>query len=85
MADDWISTDRPTGEVLKHAREPYWVVHYGETNRMGEHWQAYKAIAHIPKGREPWSVDNRRIGPDSGFKSLEEAKQAVEQCLTATS
>lgn len=82
---EWITTNRPTGEVLKHASAPIWIVHYGPTNRMGEHWQAYRAIAYIPKGRDPWSVDNKRIGPDSGFRSLEEAKQAAEQCLTETS
>ena len=75
---EWIETDRPHGVCWVHSEKPVWVVHYGQTNRMGEHWQAYKAVAHIPKGRQPWTVDNRRLGGENGFSSFEAAKQAGE-------
>lgn len=34
------------------------------------HWQAYKAVKRVPTGKLPWSVDNRRIGPEHGFRRL---------------
>ena len=74
----WQNTNRKTGEVLLHTEKPVWVVHYEATNRHGEHWQAYRAVLPVPKGREPWSNDNRRIGPETGFKSQEEAMNAAD-------
>lgn len=42
------------------------------------HYRAYKAIAPVPAGRMPWTVNNTRIGSDNGFKTLEEAAEAGE-------
>lgn len=70
---------RPTGPVWKHATKPVWIVYYAAILgvRAG-HFQAYRAVAPVPAGREPWSVDNRRIGAEGrGFKTLNEAAKAT--------
>ena len=28
----------------------------------GDYWAVYEVTAKLPAGREPWTVDNRRIG-----------------------
>ena len=74
----WTPTNRPTGEILVHSEKPVWIVHYQATQVKGEHWQAYKAVLPVPIGRIPWSVDNRRVGSDMGFQTLEAAMEAGE-------
>ena len=59
--------------VYLHNEKPVWVVQYDATEVRPEHWQGYYAVAPVPKGRMPWSVDNRRIGTERGFPSLEAA------------
>jgi transcriptional regulator with XRE-family HTH domain len=34
---------------------------------------AYRAVAHVPKDRDPWTIDNRRIGSPDGVRTLKEA------------
>lgn len=69
---------RPHGDCWLHDAKPVWIVHYPATDVRGEHYQAYRTVAPIPKGRQPWTVDNRRIGTDRGFATLDEAVQAAE-------
>lgn len=40
-------------------------------------WQGYRAVKPVPATRAPWSIDNRRIGTDRGFASLEAAIAAA--------
>ena len=70
---------RETGKAWLHNDKPVWVVHYKCADRRDDFWQAYKAVQHVPKGRMPWSIDNRRIGPEKrGFKTLGEALKAAD-------
>lgn len=68
----------PHDDCWLHDTKPMWIVHYPATGVRAEFWQAYRAVAKIPTGRMPWTVDNRRVGTDRGFASFEEAAQAVE-------
>ncbi len=69
----FIETTRPTGVIWQHETKPHWIVHYPGTRVRGEHYQAYRAVARVPAGRNPWTVDNRRIGSEDGFATLEMA------------
>lgn len=55
-----------------------WVVFYPATSKSIEYWQAYKAIKKTKEPMKPWCVDNRRIGKEDGFKSLEDAVAAAD-------
>ena len=71
--------ERETGKVWLHNDKPVWVVHYECTDRRDDFWQGYKAVQRVPKGRMPWSIDNRRIGPEKrGFRTLGEALKAAD-------
>jgi hypothetical protein len=64
-----------------HETKPVFVVEYSATNVRGRHFQAYRAVEKVPKGRNPWTVDNRRIGNESGFQTLEEAQTAANEVM----
>ena len=64
-------------EVWRHKSKPHWIVHYPSTKVRGAHYQAYRAVEKVPQGHGPWTVDNRRMGGDDGFESLESAMQAA--------
>lgn len=70
--------------ILEHKQKPVWIVAYREydTGRV-KFWQAYKVkeYLHVPKGRAPWSIDNRRIGTDKGFRTLRDAIMAAVAAL----
>lgn len=68
----------PNGVWLNKLK-PVWIVFYPavEGVRAG-FYQAYRAVRPVPAGRDPWSVDNRRIGhADHGFPTLEAAMEAA--------
>lgn len=64
--------------IHMHRSKPVWVVHYQATQDRAEHWQGYRAVAKVPAGRDPWTVDNKRIGTERGFASLDAALAAAE-------
>lgn len=69
----------PIGTTWLHTSRPVWIRYYEpiEGARLG-FYQAYRAVEHVPKGRDPWTVDNRRIGHvNYGFKTLEDAMDAA--------
>ena len=68
---------RPYGDCWLHKDKPVWIVEYSATKVRARHFQAYRAVQPIPKGRDPWSIDNRRIGTEDGFDTLEEAENAA--------
>lgn len=50
------------------------------TNVRGAHFQAYAAKDKVPAGRDPWTVDNKRLGRDGyGFPTFEAAAAAVAE------
>lgn len=67
-------------KVWKHKTKPVWVCHFSAIEgKHAGYYQAYRAVCPVPKGRQPWSVDNRRIGhPDHGFPTLEAAMEACQ-------
>lgn len=73
--------DRGCGTVLVHDTLPAWIVHYPAiANVRREFYQAYKSCAHIPKGRDPWTVDNKAIGNrEHGFLTLADAIATVRR------
>jgi hypothetical protein len=70
---------RPTDPegILLRDDAPVWVVHYPATEGRAEFWQGYRPVAKVPAGRKPWAVDNRRIGTERGFASLDAAIAAA--------
>lgn len=80
MNTNFTEVDRDCGKVLLHKSKPCWIVFYEAIAgvRMG-FYQAYRAVAHVPSGRMPWTVDNRRIGDvNHGFPTAELAMEAIE-------
>lgn len=77
-ANRFTKVQRPTDDVMLHMDAPVYVVHYPATYARAEHWQAYRAVAHLPRGRFPWTVDNRKLSQD-GFPTLEAALQAADE------
>lgn len=75
--DLFIRMGRPFGEVWLNAEKPIWIVEYPETHDRARHFQVYKPVVPVPKGRDPWTVDNKRIGDARGFKTLSDAMGAA--------
>lgn len=69
----------PTGDVLAHKALPVWVVSYSGTNARQAFHQGYIAVAKLINGRHPCmgGVDNRRVGSEDGFQTVEEACAAA--------
>ena len=76
---DWIDT-------WLHSDKPVWIVRYDAVPGIRlECWHAYRSVKAPPKGRLPWTVDNKSIGSADGFSSLESAIEAAEAWLSAQS
>ena len=60
-----------------HKEKAVWIIEYRETRNRAKHYQAYRAIHPVPKGRMPWTIDNRRIGSEDGFQTLTQAMEAI--------
>jgi len=78
MKPNWHKRNRPVGTYWLHDTHPTWVVFYSASHVRAAHYQGYKAIEKVPKGRNAWTVDNRRIGSEMGFLTLEDAMTACE-------
>lgn len=81
IADNFTEVQRePWETVWLHKEKPVWIVFYeNSTHEQFSFYQAYRPVSKVPSGRDPWTVDNRRLGPaDRGFKTLETAMQAAE-------
>lgn len=77
MIENFTKVSRPHGECWLHNSRPVWIVEYSGTRVRGPFFQAYKAVEKVPAGRDPWTVDNRRIGTEDGFQTLQEAAEAT--------
>lgn len=77
-AQDFETIQRPTGEVLAHKTLPIWVCYYPLAVR-GAFYQGYIATGKLIKGQHPCigGVDNRRVGHEDGFRTVEEACAAA--------
>lgn len=71
--ENYTLVERPHGSCLLHNTNPVWIVEYCASRVRPRHWQTYKAIHKVPKDRDPWSIDNRRLGHEDGVATLEEA------------
>ena len=82
MRNDFRLVERPHGSAWLHKTAPVWVVLYpgieGSMTHRFDSWQAFKAIEGC-HGRDPWTVNNKRIGPELGWPSAEYAFQAAEE------
>lgn len=65
-----------TGLAWIHNSKPIWIRFYDTANPP--YWQAYRAVKKTKIGQMPWAVDNKRIGSERGFATLEEAIEAAE-------
>lgn len=69
----------PYETVVECDQYPAWIVHYSDIEKP--YFQAYVVKEYclpLKKGKETWAHDNKRIGKDGkGFKTLDEAKQAI--------
>lgn len=69
-----LSTAASCGPLWVHDTCPIWVSFYPEVEGVRPaHFIPYRAIEPVPAGRKPWTVNNRRIGSDRGFGSLDAA------------
>jgi hypothetical protein len=83
--DNFTLVERETGKVWLHNDKPVWVVHYECMDRRDDFWQAYRAVARVPKNRMPWTVDNRRVCQDKrGYRSLQDALAAADATVLNT-
>ena len=80
MNANFVEVQRsPWETVWMHKEKPCWIVFYeNSTHPALSFFQAYRPVSKVPKDRDPWTVDNRRIGTIDGYKTLESAMQAVE-------
>jgi hypothetical protein len=76
----WNLVHRPTGSCWAHDSLPVWVVAYPATLDRATFHQGYIATAKLIHGQHPCEggVDNRRVGGERGFASLQEAQDATE-------
>jgi hypothetical protein len=51
----------------------FWIVRYGDTYCRRKFFQVYQHVEYLPAGRFPWTVDNKRRGPEIGFPTLRDA------------
>jgi hypothetical protein len=67
------------GEIAwMHPTESVWIRKYDAISGVrAAFYQAYSAIHAVPAGRNPWSIDNRRVGTERGFPSLTAAMKAA--------
>ena len=73
----------------KHEGGLHWITRYDaipETSQMAgrpEVFYAYRCAAKLPKGREPWTVDNRTL-ERKGFRTIEAAAAAIAIARSAS-
>jgi hypothetical protein len=78
--EDFERITRETGQVLKHRAHPVWIVHYESSKSPAfSVYRVYRAVARVPHGRDPWTVDNRCIGQRDGVASLGEAIEIARE------
>lgn len=84
-SESFAEVERSHGTAWLHMDAPVWVVKYdgvpGSQTHRYDSWQAYRAVERVPAGRDPWTVDNRRIGPESGYASEAEAFSAAKDFI----
>jgi hypothetical protein len=77
MHADFVEVDRNGQKVWLHKTRPVWIVYYeaidGSQSFRYAFWQPYKAIAPVPRGRMPWTINNVKIGKEGACRSLEAA------------
>lgn len=78
--DSFKPVKRNFDTVWMHKTKAVWIVFYEAVEGVRlAYYQAYRAVNPVPAGREPWTVDNRRIGDaNHGFPTLEAAMQAAQ-------
>lgn len=77
--EDFKKVKRFDGAILVHKSQPVWIVGYPAVEGVrAAYWQGYRAVPPLAKGRtNVWANDNRRIGNERGFPSVEAAIAAV--------
>lgn len=70
--------DRGGHDCWLHDSGAMWIVRYEAVpgGREYDVFHAFRVVAKLPKGRDPWTVDNRRLSPEP-FRSLNAAAEAV--------
>ncbi len=71
--ENYTTVDRQHGSCLLRNDKPVWIVEYSETRTRPKRWQVYEPMHPVPKGRDPWTINNRRLGPEDGIATLEQA------------
>ena len=70
------AVERNGETIWVHKTKPVWIVHYDAVEGRVEFWQPYRAIAKVKRGAAVWSADNKRVGDERQFRSLEAAMLA---------
>ena len=77
-APDFAPVERSHGVVWLNLNAPVWIRRYEAVSGIREEeFRIYKSVEKIPKGRHPWSVDNRCVG--GVFRTLELAIEAARK------
>jgi hypothetical protein len=66
-------TETNTIPAWVHNEHPVWIRYYPLARTP--YWQAYRSLKKPKAGQMPWAVDNKKIGDENGFKTLEDAEQ----------
>ena len=75
MSSDFQVVGSSTGDRWKHNVQNFWIVFYQSLKQAKKPcFYTYRTVDKCPSGREPWTVDNKRVG---AFNTLEEAMSDV--------
>lgn len=92
-----MTRDTPSGEAFApverggetiwvHKSCPVWIVHYDaiEDSQSFRHefFQPYIAIEPLKRGRQVWAHNNKRVGKEAAFRTLDEAMFAALEAVS---
>ncbi len=77
-APDFALVERSHGVAWLNLNAPVWIRRYEAVSGIREEeFRIYKSVEKVPKGRDPWTVDNRCVG--GVFHTLEAAMEAARE------
>jgi hypothetical protein len=79
MARNFTRINRNGQQVWQRKDDPsIWVTHYPALDGVrGGVFYVYRAVAKVPAGRAPWTVDNRRVDASRGDRGISSLPKAL--------
>ena len=85
IADSFTQVDRGGFPVWVHKTAPVWICHYEaiEDSQSFRHefYQPYVPVEKLKPGRAVWAHNNKRVGKEGAFRTLEAAMQAAVEAV----